>query len=51
MDLCLNIFSLGQAARGSAEKKLQEKGSTAQKVWEPLLCSIINRLAVCMNVF
>src|SRR6218665_1215884 len=34
--LCLNIFCVGQAARGSAKNMSQQKGSVAQKVWEPL---------------
>src|SRR6218665_2738439 len=39
MGVCLhvNIFCVGQAARGSAKNISQQKGSAAQKVWEPLL--------------
>src|SRR6218665_2145535 len=40
MGLCLNIFCVGQAARGSARNISQQKGSAAQKVWEPLLYRI-----------
>jgi len=49
MGLCINIFCVGQAARGSAKNISQQKGSAAVKVWEPLVYRVLHRIYVYVS--